>query len=67
MRARRVRVVSGCSGDVTARVWCGWGFLERSQVLEDELETAAIDDVIIDVDDLSPKEVAHEVLTAVGW
>lgn len=42
-------------------------FLERFQVLEDELETAAIDDVIIDVDDLSPKEVAHEVLAAVGW
>lgn len=42
-------------------------FLERFQVLENELEAAALDDLIIDVDDLSPKDVAHKVLAAVGW
>lgn len=42
-------------------------FLERFQVLENELEAAAIDDVVIDVDDLSPTDVAREVLAAVGW
>ena len=42
-------------------------FLERFQVLEDELDAAAIDDVVIDVDDLSPTAVAREALAAVGW
>ena len=42
-------------------------FLERFQVLENELEAAAIDDVVIDVDDLSPTDVARKVLAAVGW
>lgn len=42
-------------------------FLERFQVLQKELDAAAIDDVVIDVDDLSPAAVAQEVLAAVGW
>ena len=42
-------------------------FLERFQVLQNELDAAAIDDVVIDVDDLSPTAVAQEVLAAAGW
>lgn len=37
------------------------------QTLQDQLDAAAIDDVVIDADDLSPKEVAHEVLDAAAW
>ena len=48
-------------------VWELSWFLERFQVLENELEAAAIDDVVIDVDDLSPTDVARKVLAAVGW
>lgn len=42
-------------------------FLERFDALQNELDAAAIDDVVIDVDDRSPTAVAHEVLAAVGW
>ena len=42
-------------------------FLERFGVLQNELDIAAIDDVVIDVDELSPKGVAQEVLTTAGW
>lgn len=42
-------------------------FLERFEVLQDELEAAAIDGVVIDVDRLTPAEVARQVLEVVGW
>lgn len=42
-------------------------FLERFKALQDELDAAAIDDVVIEVDDLSPTEAAHQVLEVAGW
>jgi energy-coupling factor transporter ATP-binding protein EcfA2 len=42
-------------------------FLERFKALQDELDAAAIDDVVVNIDDKSPTAVAHEVLAAAGW
>ena len=39
-------------------------FLERFNALQEELEAAAIDDLVIDVDELTPTEVAREVRPA---
>jgi adenylylsulfate kinase len=42
-------------------------FLERFTALQNELDAAAIDDVVIDVDDRSPTAVAQEILAALDW
>ncbi|WP_309104700.1 AAA family ATPase [Microbacterium sp.] len=43
------------------------GFLEGMQELQHRLDAVALDDLVIDVTDRSPAEVAQEILVAAGW
>jgi hypothetical protein len=43
------------------------GFLAGHDALERTLADAALDDVVIDVDDLTPGDVAERVARAAGW
>lgn len=47
--------------------WELGGFLEGYVRLDAELDRAGVDDVVLDVDDLSARDVARELAAAVGW
>lgn len=42
-------------------------FVERFVAFQNELDAAAIDDMVINVDDRSPTAVAEEILAAASW
>jgi broad-specificity NMP kinase len=42
-------------------------FLERFNTLQNELDAAAVDDAIIEVDELSPRDVAREIMVVADW
>lgn len=43
------------------------GFLDGYERLTHALDDAALDDVVIDVDDLTPRDVAERILAVAGW